>query len=51
MGMSENESRRLIRVSSYFDQTESDWSNLAQAFGQAYEELGIEASNSSVISI
>jgi cysteine desulfurase len=51
MGMSENESRRLIRVSSYFDQTESDWSNLAQAFGQAYEELGIEASKSSVISI
>jgi len=51
MGLSGSESRRLIRVSSYFDQTESDWSNLAQAFGRTYEELCSESSRSSVISI
>ncbi len=51
MGLSENESRRLIRVSSYFEQTEEDWCNLASAFAQAYQELNLESSESSVISI
>ena len=51
MGLSENESRRLIRVSSYFEQTEEDWCNLASAFAQAYHELHLESSESSVISI
>lgn len=51
MGLSKTESSRLIRVSSYFEQTQADWSNLAIAFGHAWEELQSEASRSSVISI
>ena len=51
MGLSKNETSRLIRVSSYFGQTQADWFNLAIAFSQVWEELQLEASRSSVISI
>ena len=51
MALSKTESSRLIRVSSYFEQTQADWSNLAIAFGHAWKELQSEASRSSVISI
>ena len=51
MGFSEAETKRLIRVSSYVDQTEEDWQALASAFEQAGEELGREASDSSIISL
>jgi len=51
MGLSKNETSRLIRVSSYFGQTQADWFNLAIAFSQAWEELQLETSRSSVISI
>jgi len=51
MGFSEAESKRLIRVSSYADQSEEDWQALALAFEQAREELGREASDSSIISL
>jgi cysteine desulfurase len=51
MSLSNSEVRRLIRVSSYLEQNESDWENLALAFEQANIELHEDASNSSVISI
>jgi len=51
MGFSEAETKRLIRVSSYVDQTEEDWQALASAFEQAREELGREAVDSSIISL
>ena len=51
MGFSEAESKRLIRVSSYADQSEEDWQGLVLAFEQAREELGREASDSTIISL
>ena len=51
MGFSEAETKRLIRVSSYVDQTEEDWQALSLAFEQARDELGREASDSSIISL
>ncbi len=51
MGLSELESRRLIRVSSYYSTQNDDWISLANAFGKAFEELNKDALNSSVISI
>ena len=51
MGFAEAETKRLIRVSSYVDQSEEDWQALASAFAQAREELGRDNSHSSVISL
>ena len=51
MGLSSNEAGRLVRVSSYSDQNESDWQNLALAFTDVFKELKDEASHSSVISL
>jgi cysteine desulfurase len=51
MGFSEAETKRLIRVSSYADQSEENWQALASAFAQAREELGRDNSHSSVISL
>ena len=51
MGLSSNEAGRRVRVSSYSDQNESDWQNLALAFTDVFKELKDEASHSSVISL
>ena len=50
-GLSRQESRRLIRVSSYFSTKLEDWLSLASAFGEAFDMLNAESSQSSVISI
>ena len=49
--LSSDETRRIIRVSSYIEQEQKDWKELANAFIQAFEELSMEASASTVISI
>ena len=49
--LSSDETRRIIRVSSYIEQEQKDWKELANAFIQAFEELSREASTSTVISI
>jgi spermidine/putrescine-binding protein len=49
--LSSDETRRIIRVSSYIEQEQQDWKELANAFIQAFEELSMEASTSTVISI
>ena len=51
MGLSESESKRVIRISSYLDQREDDWSGLASAFEQARAELKRDETQSSVISL
>ena len=51
MGLSESEAKRVIRISSYFDQREEDWSGLASAFEQARAELKRDETQSSVISL
>ena len=50
MGLSSTKAGRLVRISSYSDQNESDWQNLALAFSDVFKELTDEASHSSVIS-
>ena len=51
MGFSTEQSKRLIRVSSYAEETEDDWMSLATAFCDARDELDEESSGSSVISL
>ena len=51
MGLSTSQVRRLVRVSSYSEQTQKDWQDLALAFKKVYDELEMEASCSSVISL
>ena len=51
MGLSESEAKRVIRISSYVDQREEDWSGLASAFEQARAELKRDEAQSSVISL
>lgn len=51
MGYSSTQSKRLIRISSFIDETENDWKELAEAFCVARDELDRESGNSSVISI
>lgn len=51
MGFSTEQSKRLIRVSSYAEETEDDWMGLATAFCDARDELDEESSGSSVISL
>ena len=51
MGFSTEQSKRLIRVSSYAEETEDDWMSLATAFCDARDELDEESSGSSVITL
>lgn len=51
MGFSTEQSKRLIRVSSYAEETEDDWMGLATAFCDARDELDEESSGSSVITL
>ena len=51
MGFSETESKRLIRVSSYLEETEEDWRSLASAFLEARDQLESESAQSTVISL
>ncbi len=51
MNLSAGEIRRLIRVSSYLNETAEDWQNLNSAIEKAYTQLEKEASSSSVISL
>jgi cysteine sulfinate desulfinase/cysteine desulfurase-like protein len=51
MGFSETESNRLLRVSSYLEQTEEDWRSLASAFLEARDQLESESAQSTVISL
>jgi len=50
-GFTAGQGRRLIRVSSYFQQSQSDWENLLSAFCLAYKELRSDSVNSSVLSL
>jgi cysteine sulfinate desulfinase/cysteine desulfurase-like protein len=50
MGFSPEQAKRLVRISSYAEQTESDWMSLATAFCNARDELDQDSSGSSVIS-
>ena len=50
-GLTAGQGRRLIRVSSYFQQSQSDWENLLSAFCLAYKELRSDSVNSSVLSL
>ena len=51
MGLSLIEAGRLVRISSYSEQKESDWQSLDLAFSHVFKELKEEASRSSVISL
>jgi cysteine desulfurase len=51
MDLSAGELRRLIRISSYSDESAQDWQNLNSGIEQAYSQLEKEASSSSVISL
>lgn len=51
IGLSEIESRRLVRVSSYTYTNEKDWVGLADAFKNAYKELRSERENTGVITL
>ena len=51
MNLSAGELRRLIRISSYSDESAQDWQNLNSGIEQAYSQLEKEASSSSVISL
>ena len=51
MGLSLTEVGRLVRISSYSEQKESDWQSLDLAFSHVFKELKNEASRSSVISL
>ena len=51
MGFSPEQTKRLVRVSSYVEQTEEDWRNLAAAFSHARDELDEDSRGSSVISL
>ncbi|MEK9773326.1 MAG: cysteine desulfurase family protein [Opitutae bacterium] len=51
IGLSESESRRLVRVSSFTDTSEKDWLGLANAFKDAFLELRSERENSGVIAL
>ena len=51
MNLSSSQVRRLVRVSSYSEQTQRDWQELALAFKKVHDELEMEASCSSVISL
>ena len=51
MRLSSNEAGRLVRISSYSDQNESDWQSLDIAFSHVFKELKDDASRSSVISL
>ena len=44
-GLSGQQSRRLIRVSSYFSTKPEDWLSLASAFGEAFDMLNAESSS------
>ena len=50
MGFSREQTKRLVRVSSYTEHTESDWMSLATAFCDARDELDQDSVGSSVIS-
>ncbi|MEC8790156.1 MAG: hypothetical protein VXX29_02905, partial [Verrucomicrobiota bacterium] len=49
--LTSEETRRILRVSSYFEQDQKDWQSLANAFQLAFDELSEEASASPVISV
>ena len=49
--LTSEETRRILRVSSYFEQDQKDWQDLAGAFQSAFDELSEEASASPVISL
>ena len=51
IGLTEAESRRLVRVSSYTDTTEQQWIELADAFKQALLELRSGREQTGVISL
>ena len=51
LSLSDAETKRLIRVSSFQSHTQKDWSDLISAFQQAAEELDNESAGSSVISL
>jgi cysteine desulfurase len=50
MGFSPEQTKRLVRISSYAEQTQSDWMSLGRAFCDARDELNQDSSGSSVIS-
>lgn len=49
--LTSEETRRILRVSSYVEQDQKDWQSLADAFQLAFDELSEEASASPVISV
>ena len=51
LGLSNAETQRLIRVSSFQSHTQNDWHSLAAAFKKASDELDAESTDSSVISL
>ena len=50
-GLTSGQGRRLVRVSSYFEHSQSDWENLLSAFCLAYKELRSDSVSSSVLSL
>jgi len=50
IGLDERQSRRLVRVSSFVDNTKQDWLDLADAFQSAYHELRFESESTGIIS-
>ena len=51
LNLSDIESRRLVRVSSYFSNSSADWAALLSAFDKTFMELQEESRDSAVISL
>ena len=51
LNLSDKESRRLVRVSSYFSNSSADWTALLSAFVKTFMELQEESRDSAVISL
>ncbi len=51
IGLDESQSRRLVRVSSYIENTEQDWLGLADSFRLAHQQLLEERGSTDVISL
>ena len=50
-GLTTGQGHRLVRVSSYFDHSQSDWRKLLSAFCIVYKELRSDSVSSSVLSL
>ena len=51
IGLDQSQSQRLVRVSSYIENTEQDWLDLADSFIAAYQQLLDERGVTGVITL